>query len=42
MSVMYFHIHYMLMFGGGTKHVAQTGASVGDIDGFKIENCSLY
>jgi len=40
MSLMYFHVHFMLMFGGGTKHVTQTGATVVNIDGFKIENCS--
>jgi len=42
MSVMYFHVHFMLMSDGGTKHVTQTGAPVVDIDGFKIEDFSLY
>jgi hypothetical protein len=32
----------MLIYDGVMKHVLQTGATVVDIDGCKIENCSLY
>ena len=39
---MYLHIHFMLVSDGGMTRVTQTGATVVDIDGCKIEDFSLY
>jgi hypothetical protein len=42
MSVMYFLFHFMLMSDCGMTRVTQTGATVIDIDGCKIEDASPY
>jgi hypothetical protein len=42
MSVMTFHFRFMLMSDGGMTRVTQTGATVVDIDGCKIEDGSPY